>query len=241
MGKNNQLEQIIGSIRQKYDVAFESMTVDSRTIDILAINNMRDHIDKIVKCKTVGNPLKKLPLWAKIWPGSFVLGRLLRKYQPEGKTMLELGAGCGILSIIASSYGFEKIVLTDNNQDAILFAKANVIKNECNQMIDVNYLDVTTPGKDTRFSKPFDIIAASELLYLEELHTPIINFIKRHLANNGKALFCTDMSRKKNHFNKKASKYFKILEGHIGVKTRDNDLSESADTRVYNITILEHI
>ena len=106
------LDALLARIRQDFDVDFEPLAVDDNTLHVLTIRNMPQYIDKLLQRKAVHNPLKDLPLWAKVWPGSFVLGRLLRKYAPESKSLLELGAGCGVLSLVAARYGFARMVVS---------------------------------------------------------------------------------------------------------------------------------
>ena len=166
-----------------------------------------------------------------------MLGRLLRKYDPQGKSLLELGAGCGVLSLVAARYGFTRVVVSDVVDAALRFAKANVLRNNLQDIIEVARVDVTTPGRDPRFAGGFDLMAASEILYLDDLHRPLVKFVDRHLAPGGKALFCTDMARAKPHFAKLAAKTFKVTEGRIGVKTNDDNGEEQR--RIYSILILE--
>ena len=116
-------------------------------------------------------------------------------------------------------------------------ARANVLHNKLQDLIDVCYLDVSRPGKDERFPEGFDRIVASELLYLDDLHRPLLKFVDRHLAPGGKAVFCTDMARAKPHFAKLAAKTFQVQEGHIGVKSQDADGKEQR--RIYVLHILE--
>ena len=146
--------------------------------------------------------------------------------------MLELGCGMGALSLIASAHGFAAITATDVNADALDFARAHVLKNGLQHLIDVKYLDVArrTEGK-------WDIIAASELLYLDSLHRPLLKFLARHLSQDGKAFFCTDIARLKPLFAKFAAKSFKVAEGKIGVKASGED--GEVERRVYSILILE--
>ena len=106
------LDLLLQKICTDFTVEFEPLHVDDTVLEVLAIRNMQAHVDKLLQRKAIRNPLKDLPLWAKIWPGSFVLGRFLRKYAPEGKSLLELGSGCGVLSLIAARYGFSRILLT---------------------------------------------------------------------------------------------------------------------------------
>lgn len=237
MPQTEALDTLLAAIRRTFDVDFEPLQVDGDTLQVLTIHNMQAHLDNLLHTRAIRNPLKDLPLWAKVWPGSFVLGRLLRNYEPEGKTLLELGAGCGILSLIAARYGFSRIVLSDVVEDALRFARANVLRNHLGDRVEVCHVDVTAPGKDPRFSQGFDLIAASEILYLDELHGPLLKFTARHLAPGGKALFCTDMARAKPHFAKLAARSFKVSEGRVGVKSKDEDGREQR--RLYTILILE--
>ncbi|MBE6441754.1 MAG: methyltransferase domain-containing protein [Desulfovibrio desulfuricans] len=232
-----ELDALLARIRMDFDVEFEPLHVDDRPLEVLAIRNMQAHLDKLLQRRAIQNPLKDLPLWAKIWPGSFVLGRLLRKYEPEGKSLLELGAGCGVLSLVAARFGFGRIVLTDVVEEALRFARANVLRNGLAGRVAVTRLDVTAPGRDPRFPDGFDRIAASEMLYLDELHRPLVRFVDRHLAPGGKAFFCTDIARAKPRFAKLAAGTFRVTEGHIGVTAHDEDGGEQR--RIYSILILE--
>ena len=234
----SELESLLAQIRKTFQADFEPLQVDDGTLDVLTVRDMPRHLDALLRRGAIHDPMRDLPLWAKVWPGSFVLGRFLRTQEPEGKRLLEIGAGCAICSMVAARYGFSHIVASDNVADALAFARANVLKNRLEDRIEVRHLDVTTPGADARFPDGFDIIAASELLYLDDLHRPLLKFLDRHLAPGGKALFCTDLARAKPRFARLAARSFAVQEGKIGVKTRDEDGAEQR--RVYSICILEH-
>lgn len=231
------LDGILAEIRSTFDADFEPLQVDDATLQVLGIRDMQRHIDKLIQTKAIRDPLKDLPLWAKIWPGSIVLGRMLRKFDPKGKTLLELGGGCGILGMIAARHGFARIVTSDVSRDALRFAQANILRNNLQDRVSVRYLDVTDSGKTKLEPSVFDMIAASEILYLDDLHRPIVKFLERHLAPGGKALFCTDMARLKPHFARMAAKTFTVTEGHVGLKGTDDSGKE--ERRVYSILILE--
>ncbi|MBD5627607.1 MAG: methyltransferase domain-containing protein [Desulfovibrio sp.] len=233
----NELDGLLADIRKTFDADFEPLEVDDGTLDVLTVRDMPRHLDNLLRRGAIHDPMRDLPLWAKVWPGSFVLGRFLRTQEPEGKRLLEIGAGCAICSMVAARYGFAHIVASDNVADALAFARANVLKNHLEDRIEVRHLDVTTPGQDARFPGGFDIIAASELLYLDDLHRPLLKFLERHLAPGGKALFCTDLARAKPRFAKLAAKSFNVQEGKIGVKSRDEDGAEQR--RIYSVCILE--
>ena len=237
MSNDSRLDALLADIRATFDVDFEPLDIDGRTLRLLTVRNMPQHLDALLARKAIHNPLKDLPLWAKVWPGSFLLGRLLRHFEPEGKTLLEIGAGCGVLGIVAASYGFRHITISDIVPDALKFAQANVWSNHLEDIIDVAHVDVTTPGKDERFAGGVDLIAASEILYLDELHRPVLKFCSRHLAPGGKAVFCTDTGRAKPRFAKNAAKYFKTTERRIGIASQDADGQKQH--RLYDILVLE--
>lgn len=220
-------QALLEKIKSKYQTTIETLKVDSAEIQILDITDMKSRIDWLISTNKIHNPLRDLPLWAKIWPAALILGRFLRKFEPDGKDLLELGCGMGALSLVASQYGFKRILATDIEQDALDFANANMLLNGIRNM-DIKKLDLLASGS---FTGVFDIIAAAEILYLDELHKPILKFISKHLLPTGKALFCTDLGRTKPRFKKLASKNFNIQEGRIGVKGEDH--------RIYSILILE--
>ncbi len=233
------LDDLLEQIQQRFTVVFEPMNVDGKCLKMLSINNMTEHLDKLIAKKNIHDPLKDLPLWAKVWPASFILGRFLRKLEPQGKTLLELGAGTGTLSLLASRYDFASIYLSDIVDDALLFAKANVLENKLQDLITVRKVDIKD-SRNTLGQNCFDIIAASEILYLEDLHRPLIKCLQRHLAPNGKAVLCTDMARIRPKFFKQAAKFFNIKESMIGVKSKSlENNEEKEEKRVYALHILE--
>lgn len=214
-----ELERLLGTVRQRYEVEFEPLTVDGIPLEILQIRNMAGHIDRLVAADAIRNPLRDLPLWAKIWPASFLLGRFLRKLDPKGKTLLEIGAGCGVTGLIAARYGFARVTITDVNDDALLFSRINALRNGLAHRVDVRRCDVATALPGPRH----DVIAGAEILYLEALHRPLTRFLSRHLAPDGEAVLCTDQRRKAAHFLKMAGRRFKVAEHPVGVKSTGDD------------------
>ena len=228
---DTELDGILARIGKTFETGFEPLEVDGQRLEILQIANMTSYLDRLAASNAIQQPLRDLPLWAKVWPGSMILGRFLRKFSPQGKSLLELGAGMGILAMIAARHGFASIMATDISPQAVDFARANVLRNGLDNIVRTRILDIASDSlpPDARF----DIIAASELLYLDELHRPILKFLGRHLAPDGKALFCTDLARQKPRFAKLAKDAFQIQEGGIGLKASDGE------RHIYNILILE--
>src|SRR6478752_2829839 len=66
----------------------------------------------------------RLPYWADIWPSSRILARALARETGTGRTLLELGAGLGLVSIGAMRAGYD-VLASDYYDDALLFTRAN--------------------------------------------------------------------------------------------------------------------
>lgn len=235
------LAALLEVINNKFPSDFEEMDIDGKSIKILTIKDMPGYLDQIVNNGSIKNPIKDLPLWAKVWPASFVLGRFLRHCACAGKTMLELGAGVGVCSLIAARWGFSQIMATDINKDALLFCQVNILANNLQNTIKTQYLNLCSSNvcfDKTDCSRTFDYICASEILYLKELHLPLLKFIKKYLAQSGQVYLCVDWVRNQPCFLQLASENFKIRQGKIGVKTTEED--GQIKRRVYNMMILEH-
>ncbi len=235
--REERLGQLLEGIGKRFSVDFRPLDYGGRVLQVLDVANMTEVLDRMLAQKAIKNPLRDLPLWAKIWPGSFVLETYLRKkVQCGGKSLLELGCGQGLLSLLASSLGFSSIVASDVEDEALLFAEANVLKNGLEDRIEVKKVDVTRPGTNPALKDPVDVIAASEILYLDELHGPLLNFVERHLAIGGEAVFCTDMARKKPHFAKKAAKRFEIQELFLPGTATDEEGNQQK--HLYSLLVL---
>ncbi len=78
MPQTEDIDSLLAAICATFEVEFEPLQVDESALEVLTIRNMQSHLDGLLQRRAIRDPLKDLPLWAKIWPGSFVLGRLLR-------------------------------------------------------------------------------------------------------------------------------------------------------------------
>lgn len=234
MDSQSELDRILQIIALKYQTEFEPLEIDGQKLQTLNITNMQNILDGLVATNVIHNPVLDLPLWAKIWPAAMVLGRFLRKFDVAGKTMLELGAGMGICSLIGATYGLARIVVSDGNSDALNFINANIHLNGLANFVSATQLDLNKPENRSRFSERFDFICASELLYLESLHKPILKFMDHNLKSGGKALFCSDYKRNNPRFKKLAAKNYKVSEGPVAIRNVDE-----AGCQLFNILILE--
>lgn len=93
MSQEETLDQLLERIRSRFKVDFKPLDIDGRELQVLDVENMTQYLDKLIGTNAIKNPLLDLPLWAKVWPGSFILEIFLRKNaKPGGKPSLNLAA-----------------------------------------------------------------------------------------------------------------------------------------------------
>jgi 2-polyprenyl-3-methyl-5-hydroxy-6-metoxy-1,4-benzoquinol methylase len=150
------LEGLLATARERYDVIFEKVTVGKYELEILQLSDMMVHIDDLAE-QANGETRLELPFWARIWPSSILLSYYIQRMDPAaGVSMLEIGGGIGVCGLFAARHGF-KVTISDINEDALLFARINVLKNGLQDRAQVCRVDFTKPPcpkRTTIFSAP---------------------------------------------------------------------------------------
>ncbi len=88
-------------------------------------------------------------------PTTLTIAQVLLDMDIDGKTLLDLGTGTGVLAILAEKKGAKGIVATDIEDHIIENARDNVRHNDCVE-IRVDKADLAVPSKEK-----FDIILAN--------------------------------------------------------------------------------
>ncbi|HUU85221.1 MAG TPA: methyltransferase domain-containing protein [Phycisphaerae bacterium] len=123
-----------------------------------------------------------MPYWATPWPGALMLAEyVIRNVEPTPEPVLEIGAGLGLVGLSLAMAG-HRVIVTDYDQDALAFARANAALNGVD-LDDVRLLDWREPP-DERFAR----IVAGEVLYEKRDVGPIASLIASCLEPTGLAL-----------------------------------------------------
>jgi predicted nicotinamide N-methyase len=212
------LDELLALARARYDVRFEPLTVGDVTLELLQIADMEALIDRLTR--EAGDGPLKLPFWARIWPTSILLSYFLRRLEPKTpagatKSLLEIGAGVGICGLFAAAFGFD-VTITDIEPDALLFTRIGILKNGLAANARVMRADFSSD----RLGRRFDCIVGSEVLYLEDLHRPLVKFLSAHLSLDPAAevVLARDYHRKADAFFRRAEPDYHIAERTIGYK-----------------------
>ena len=171
----------IEAFHQEYETESTDVVVNGRKFRIL----LPKYLDRFIDPDEV---LHDFPLWAKIWQASWVLCGVLAEMPPDPrKRLLEIGAGIGLVSIVAATFG-HRITMTEYNPDALNFARANAHLNQCPRL-PILKLD----WHDPRIKGQFDTIVASEITYKPEDLRPLIQFFKSYLQPGGQIILASEM------------------------------------------------
>jgi ribosomal protein L11 methyltransferase len=74
----------------------------------------------------------------------------------DGRRVLDVGTGSGVLALAAARLGAQEVVAVDNDPDAIAAARQNAARNHLSASVDVRLEDLTTAARP-----PFDIVLAN--------------------------------------------------------------------------------
>jgi len=173
----------IEAFHREYETETTEVVVNGKQFNIL----LPKYLDRFINPV---NMLHEFPLWAKIWKASWVLcGYLADMPSDPHKRFLEIGAGVGLVSIVAATFG-HRITMTEYNPDALNFAQANAHLNQC-PGLPILKLD----WHDPRIKGQFDTIVASEIAYKMEDFIPLIQFLKSYLQPGGQIILASEMRK----------------------------------------------
>ena len=123
----------------------------------------------------VGKTLKIAQDWneggvaAVVWDAAIVLSQYLEKHKPliEHRKVIELGAGTGLVGMVAALLG-GSVIVTDR-QKALKYINTNVENNaDVLSKLPIKVAGLTWGQSISDFEAPFDIILGADIIYIEE-------------------------------------------------------------------------
>ncbi|MFP5238675.1 MAG: class I SAM-dependent methyltransferase [Acidobacteriota bacterium] len=227
---DSRLEDILALASSLYPVGFETVALGPLSIDILQITDLPAYIDRLAARSAPGEKLV-LPFWAKLWPASLPLAMLAAGLSARpGRKVLEVGAGLGLCGLAAAMSGCEATI-TDIEPEALLFIRASIIKNGLEAKARAAILDIGSGGTD----EAFDVILASEALYIPSLHAPLLELLLRQMAPrpDAQVLLSCDHCREAATFFAQAQQNFRIQRTQT---TCRDDSGDSQTCVLYRMT-----
>lgn len=126
---------------------------------------------------------ERMPYWADIWPSGRILATYITRLPGEGRSLLELGCGAGLVATAAALAGFS-VCATDYYDDALRFTALNVAAQtgEIPRTRLVDWRELPTDlGR-------FDYVVASDVLYEQQYGPLVARAIDMTLKRDGEAI-----------------------------------------------------
>jgi predicted nicotinamide N-methyase len=126
---------------------------------------------------------ERIPYWADLWASAIGLSTYLADNPPlvAGKSVLEIGCGLGLPSIVAGKLGAETVHLTDYLPEAVDFAKLNWQQNLLMENVAFSTLDWRKPTPQYAA----DILLAADVAYEKRAFEPLLDAFKVLVKPNG--------------------------------------------------------
>ncbi len=173
-----ELDALEASLRRRFRVVETPLGAGEHEISLLHPASAEDLIDEADFERD-----ERLPYWAEPWPSARVLAAHVVGKSGDGRRLLELGCGAGLVTAAAALAGYE-VTASDYYDDAVAFAKVNAWRT-ARRLVDGVHLDWRElPDDLTRW----DVVLASDVLYERPYAGLVAAAIARTLAPGGRAL-----------------------------------------------------
>lgn len=166
-----------------YTLVTQTVRFPGFSLEIESATNFEAIVDKMFQVHTDSGVFEEshAPYGAALWPAAVALGHSLFRYELRDKTVLELGAGTGLGSLVARKLGAH-VLTTDYHPDMEHFCRRNAARNGL--PLDYARLDWADPS----FTRRFDVVIASDVLY-DQNHAPLVmSVLKRTLRPDSLAI-----------------------------------------------------
>jgi predicted nicotinamide N-methyase len=137
-----------------------------------------------------GSSQSEPPFWAAAWPGGQALARYVLDH-PEvvaGRTVLDLGAGSGLVAVAASIAGAGTVIASEVDPYGMAAITANVEDNGVGPVVVVGDLLDEEPDDD------IDVVLAGDVCYDREMTARVLPFLGKAWLG-GAAVYLGDPGR----------------------------------------------
>ena len=182
------MDELLEHLHRQYNTYSTEIAVAGKRLKFLQAKEIEGALDGVCLGESGS---AEFPFWLKIWEASLVLASFLSHVPyDDNKEWLEVGAGMGVAGIFAAAFG-HRMTITDHNEDALKFARANATLNGL-ENIKFALLDWNRPA----VANQYDYIIGSEVIYREDLFEPLMQVFKSLLSPGGTVFLAGDVRRK---------------------------------------------
>ena len=128
---------------------------------------------------------RPVPYWGILWDAGQALAAAVAEEPVAGRTVLELGCGLALPSVVAARRG-ATVLATDGSEDAVAFAAHVHALNDAEG--EVACVDWQQHGDALAARGPFDLVLAADVLYNQANVELVLDLLPRLVAPGGEVL-----------------------------------------------------
>jgi len=205
------IRPIHSRLKEKYDLAFEDLSIRGKAVKLLTVGN----IGPLLEGRDLFKDVADFPFWIKLWESAIVLADLMATLPHRPRAgLLELGAGLGAPGLIAAASGF-RVTISDYQKEILDFPRVSAA---VSGLADVDFavVDWLNPPE----LAPYEVIIGAEVLFRADFFAPLLSLFQKMLAPGGSVYLAHDMRRQSvPKFMIEAEKLFDIAVSTRHLKT----------------------
>ncbi len=179
--------EIYNRIKTKYKLTFDSLKLAEKSIQLLKVADLEEFLDG----KDPFANVEEFPFWIRLWESAIILAYVMSTLpNPEGRKVLEIGAGLGAPGLAAAAAGFD-VTISDYEDIIIDFQRVSAAASGLGN-VHFTLLDWLDPLE----IEPFDFLIGAEILFREEFFEPLLAVFRKLLKPDGTIILAHDVRRK---------------------------------------------
>lgn len=172
-----------------YDIETTPYRIGTNTFHIRTLRNKQQFYDPEGCAEHAGISSASWPMFGVVWPAGLALAEEMSRFNIEGKSILEVGCGIGLPSLVLQQRG-ANIIASDYHPLVEEFLRHNTDRNG---LAPIHFFKAPWLGPNPDLGR-FDLIIGSDLLYERDHPALLADFLARH-ANPACHILLTDPGR----------------------------------------------
>ena len=191
---------------QGYEVRKLDVEIGAFKGRIRALSDRMQYSDPTGSAARAGICSASWSLFGQLWPASQVLAKAVKTIEIEGRSVLELGCGLALPSLVLQYRG-ANITASDHNPITETFLNYNT---NLNNLPNIPYLDLPCGDKGIA-TKRYDLIIGSDILYEPNHADLLVGLIARIAEPKSKVLVSCPGRGHRNNFSRSMKKLGFVL------------------------------
>lgn len=191
---------------QGYEVRKLDVEIGAFKGRIRALSDRMQYSDPTGSAARAGICSASWSLFGQLWPASQVLAKAVKTIEIEGRSVLELGCGLALPSLVLQYRG-ANITASDHNPITETFLNYNT---NLNNLPNIPYLDLPWGDKGIA-TKRYDLIIGSDILYEPNHADLLVGLIERIAEPKSKVLVSCPGRGHRNNFSRSMKKLGFVL------------------------------